>query len=116
MVDFLDWILVKGTFRNRLSPSLFFLYFLFLNVIYLACVIIWFLSNLDPTYSQDESLFRAPEIDISELESLFSAASASDGSGNKGGVRRGPNMNKPEKVQLVSCNDHVEVFTIFLYI
>ncbi|XP_062095780.1 formin-like protein 14 [Humulus lupulus] len=44
---------------------------------------------------------RAPEIDISELESLFSAASATDGAGNKGGVRRGPNINKPEKVQLV---------------
>lgn len=45
-------------------------------------------------------LCRAPEIDISELESLFSAAS--DGSGtNKAGVRRGSNINKPEKVQLV---------------
>ncbi|POO00999.1 Tensin phosphatase [Trema orientale] len=44
---------------------------------------------------------RAPEIDISELETLFSAASAPDGGGNKGGVRRGPNINKPEKVQLV---------------
>ncbi|EEF42479.1 conserved hypothetical protein [Ricinus communis] len=45
---------------------------------------------------------RAPEIDISELESLFSAASASDGSGsNKAGGRRGSNINKPEKVQLV---------------
>ncbi|KAF5466127.1 hypothetical protein F2P56_016080, partial [Juglans regia] len=42
----------------------------------------------------------APEIDISELESLFSAASATDGSGTKGGGRRGSNMNKPEKVQL----------------
>ena len=49
-----------------------------------------------------EVFFRAPEIDISELESLFSAASASDGSGTKGGGRRGSNMNKPEKVQLVS--------------
>lgn len=47
---------------------------------------------------------RAPEIDISELESLFSAASASDGIGsNKAGVRRGSNINKPEKVQLVRC-------------
>ena len=46
--------------------------------------------------------FRAPEIDISELESLFSAASASDGSSAKVGGRRGSNINKPEKVQLVS--------------
>lgn len=46
--------------------------------------------------------FRAPEIDISELESLFSAASASEVGGNKGGVRRGPNINKLEKLQLVS--------------
>jgi len=45
---------------------------------------------------------RAPEIDISELETLFSAASTSDGSNTKGGGRRGPNINKPEKVQLVS--------------
>ena len=45
---------------------------------------------------------RAPEIDISELESLFSAASAPEAGGNKGGVRRGPNINKPEKLQLVS--------------
>ncbi|CAL0331623.1 unnamed protein product [Lupinus luteus] len=44
---------------------------------------------------------RAPEIDISELESLFSAASVSDGSSIKGGGRRGTNINKPEKVQLV---------------
>ena len=49
-----------------------------------------------------EFFVRAPEIDITELESLFSAASASDGSGTKGGGRRGSNMNKPEKVQLVS--------------
>jgi hypothetical protein len=45
---------------------------------------------------------RAPEIDISELETLFSAASISDGNSTKGGVRRGSNINKPEKVQLVS--------------
>jgi len=45
---------------------------------------------------------RAPDIDISELETLFSAASISDGNSTKGGVRRGPNINKPEKVQLVS--------------
>ncbi|KAH7545508.1 hypothetical protein FEM48_Zijuj01G0101300 [Ziziphus jujuba var. spinosa] len=44
---------------------------------------------------------RAPEIDISELESLFSAASASDGAAGKSGGRRGANINKPEKVQLV---------------
>ncbi|GLU05281.1 hypothetical protein SLE2022_223900 [Rubroshorea leprosula] len=45
---------------------------------------------------------RAPEIDMSELESLFSAASTSDGSGtNRVGGRRGSNINKPEKVQLV---------------
>lgn len=51
----------------------------------------------------DNEMFgRAPEIDISELESLFSAASTSDGSSTKGGGRRGPNINKPEKVQLVS--------------
>ncbi|KAJ0559962.1 putative tensin phosphatase, C2 domain, formin, FH2 domain, protein-tyrosine phosphatase [Helianthus annuus] len=42
---------------------------------------------------------RAPEIDILELESLFSAASVSDNS--KGGARRGAKINKPEKVQLV---------------
>ncbi|RHN54648.1 putative C2 domain, formin, FH2 domain, protein-tyrosine phosphatase [Medicago truncatula] len=49
---------------------------------------------------QDNSS-RAPDIDISELETLFSAASISDGNSTKGGVRRGPNINKPEKVQLV---------------
>lgn len=42
----------------------------------------------------------APEIDIRELESLFS--SGTDGSGGgKVGVRRPGNVNKPEKVQLV---------------
>ncbi|XP_056174434.1 formin-like protein 14 isoform X2 [Syzygium oleosum] len=47
-----------------------------------------------------ENQSRAPEIDISELESLFSAATL-DGSGsNKAGGRRS-NINKPEKVQLV---------------
>ncbi|XP_059445273.1 formin-like protein 14 [Corylus avellana] len=50
---------------------------------------------------KQENQSSAPEIDISELESLFSAASATDGSGTKGGGRRGSNMNKPEKVQLV---------------
>ncbi|KAL2348798.1 hypothetical protein Fmac_002798 [Flemingia macrophylla] len=49
---------------------------------------------------KQDSETRAPEIDISELESLFSAASASDGSSTKGGGRRGPNI-KPEKVQLI---------------
>ncbi|KAK7407041.1 hypothetical protein VNO78_08681 [Psophocarpus tetragonolobus] len=50
---------------------------------------------------KQDSGTRAPEIDISELESLFSAASTSDSSSTKGGGRRGPNINKPEKVQLV---------------
>lgn len=46
---------------------------------------------------------RAPEIDISELESLFSAASTSDGSSlERISGRRGSNINKPEKVQLVN--------------
>ncbi|KAI5412381.1 Formin-like protein 3 [Lathyrus oleraceus] len=44
---------------------------------------------------------RGPEIDISELETLFSAASISYGNSTKGGLRRGSNINKPEKVQLV---------------
>lgn len=44
---------------------------------------------------------RAPEIDISELESLFSAAAASDVHGSKTAGRRGPNITKPEKVQLI---------------
>ncbi|XP_076906657.1 formin-like protein 14 [Bidens hawaiensis] len=51
----------------------------------------------DPQKQEERS--RAPEIDISELESLFSAASVSDNS--KGGARRGAKVNKPEKVQLV---------------
>lgn len=69
-----------------------------------------------------EFFVRAPEIDITELESLFSAASASDGSGTKGGGRRGSNMNKPEKVQLVSscvrvcARTWVCVFVAFLYV
>ncbi|XP_022931069.1 formin-like protein 14 isoform X1 [Cucurbita moschata] len=50
---------------------------------------------------KQENQSRAPEIDISELESLFSAASASDGSGSKSGGRRASNINKPEKVQLI---------------
>lgn len=48
---------------------------------------------------KQENQSRAPEIDITELESLFSVASASDG--NKGGGRRGSKINKPERVQLV---------------
>ncbi|KAL0327714.1 UNVERIFIED_CONTAM: Formin-like protein 14 [Sesamum angustifolium] len=48
---------------------------------------------------KQESQSRAPEIDISELESLFSVASTSDGA--KGGGSRGSKINKPEKVQLV---------------
>lgn len=51
---------------------------------------------------KQESQSRAPEIDISELESLFSAASTSDGSSlERISGRRGSNINKPEKVQLV---------------
>ncbi|KAI4303455.1 hypothetical protein MLD38_039083 [Melastoma candidum] len=49
---------------------------------------------------QQESQSRAPEIDISELESLFSAAT-SDGIGKKKGGLRRSNVSKPEKVQLV---------------
>ncbi|XP_073051904.1 formin-like protein 14 isoform X1 [Primulina eburnea] len=47
-----------------------------------------------------ESQSRAPEIDITELESLFSVASTSEGP-NKGGGSRGSKITKPEKVQLV---------------
>uniref|UniRef100_A0A7N0TB57 Formin-like protein n=1 Tax=Kalanchoe fedtschenkoi TaxID=63787 RepID=A0A7N0TB57_KALFE len=50
---------------------------------------------------KQENQPRAPEIDISELESLFSAASISDGVGAGKGGRRGSNIHKPEKVQLV---------------
>ncbi|KAL1569252.1 Formin-like protein 14, variant 2 [Salvia divinorum] len=49
---------------------------------------------------KQDSQSKAPEIDISELESLFSMASASDGA-NKGAGARGSKINKPEKVQLV---------------
>lgn len=52
---------------------------------------------------KQENQTKAPEIDISELESLFSAASASDGS-EKGGGRLGSKISKPEKVQLVDLN------------
>ncbi|KAL3331651.1 hypothetical protein AABB24_032318 [Solanum stoloniferum] len=46
---------------------------------------------------------KAPEIDISELESLFSAAVPTSGQGSSGGKRNsGTSMGqKPEKVQLV---------------
>nr|XP_016507221.1 PREDICTED: LOW QUALITY PROTEIN: formin-like protein 14 [Nicotiana tabacum] len=47
-----------------------------------------------------ENTSRAPEIDITELENLFSVASATDGT-SKGGARRGSKISKPEKVQLV---------------
>ncbi|CAM8956603.1 unnamed protein product [Rhodiola kirilowii] len=50
---------------------------------------------------KQENLSRAPEIDISELESLFSAASISDGAGANKGGRRVSNIYKPEKVQLI---------------
>ncbi|KAL7111925.1 hypothetical protein ACP275_05G119900 [Erythranthe tilingii] len=49
---------------------------------------------------KQESQSRAPEIDISELESLFSVATASDAA-NKAAGSRGSKVNKPEKVQLV---------------
>ncbi|EPS69023.1 hypothetical protein M569_05745, partial [Genlisea aurea] len=49
---------------------------------------------------KQESQARAPEIDISELESLFSVASTSDAA-SKVGISRGSKINKPEKVQLV---------------
>ncbi|KAI3869378.1 hypothetical protein MKW92_034980 [Papaver armeniacum] len=49
-----------------------------------------------------ENQSRAPEIDISELESLFSASVASSGTGTeKGGTRRGTSGHKPEIVQLI---------------
>ncbi|GJS24143.1 formin-like protein 14 [Tanacetum coccineum] len=47
-----------------------------------------------------EDKFKAPEIDINELESLFSAAFVSDNAAI-GGAPRGSKINKPEKVQLV---------------
>lgn len=45
-------------------------------------------------------LSRAPEIDMSELETLFSAAVPASDSARKPG-QRGSNARKPEKVQLV---------------
>ncbi|KAF3586759.1 hypothetical protein F2Q69_00028726 [Brassica cretica] len=52
----------------------------------------------DDTQKQ-ENQPRAPEIDISELESLFSAVS--DTAAKKSTARRGSSISKPEKVQLV---------------
>lgn len=48
---------------------------------------------------KQESQTRAPEIDISELENLFSAVSVSDSNGKA--ARRASKISKPEKVQLV---------------
>nr|ADL59580.1 type II formin [Arabidopsis thaliana] len=48
---------------------------------------------------KQENQPRAPEIDISELESLFSAVS--DTTAKKSTGRRGSSISKPEKVQLV---------------
>ena len=53
-------------------------------------------------YLMLEFLCRAPEIDITELESLFSANTEASGGGKPGLRRGGASMNKPEKVQLVS--------------
>ncbi|KAK1353431.1 putative C2 domain, formin, FH2 domain, protein-tyrosine phosphatase [Heracleum sosnowskyi] len=48
---------------------------------------------------KQENQTRAPEIDISELENLFSAVSVSDSNGKA--ARRASKISKPEKVQLV---------------
>ncbi|XP_057448725.1 formin-like protein 3 isoform X2 [Lotus japonicus] len=45
--------------------------------------------------------FRLPDLDISELEILFSVAAASDWSSTKGGGRHGSYINKPEKIRLM---------------
>lgn len=52
---------------------------------------------------KQEDQARAPEIDMSELESLFSATvtSSNSGSTGMGGNRRGPHASKPEIVHLV---------------
>ncbi|XP_073111883.1 formin-like protein 3 isoform X2 [Elaeis guineensis] len=51
---------------------------------------------------KQENQTRAPEIDLSELESLFSTNVATNGSGkDKAGTRRGSSISKPEIVQLV---------------
>ncbi|KAK1297894.1 Formin-like protein 3 [Acorus calamus] len=53
----------------------------------------------EPQKQEDET--RAPEIDLSELESLFSTAVASDSTGkDKGGGRRGSSISKSETVHL----------------
>ncbi|KMZ74112.1 Formin-like protein [Zostera marina] len=54
----------------------------------------------DSQKQEDQS--RPPDIDIVELESLFSTAVVSKASGtDKGGMRRNPGVNKPEIVHLV---------------
>lgn len=58
--------------------------------------------------------FRAPEIDMSELESLFSAAVSTDiGSTEKGGSRRASNAPKQEIVHLV-CSESLCFCLMFL--
>ena len=82
----------------ELGFSCAFFFFLYLPFVSLSFFFRLFQNWL---ILQIEFLDRAPEIDISELESLFSSASASDGTA-KGGGRLGSKINKPEKVQLVS--------------
>ncbi|PPS03011.1 hypothetical protein GOBAR_AA17656 [Gossypium barbadense] len=49
-----------------------------------------------------EEAFKAPEIDMSELESLFSAAAPNSDNGSRDGKsNRGASGRKPEKVQLI---------------
>lgn len=67
----------------------------FIHVSLYQCILFDFLMQHNAFFG------RAPEIDISELESLFSMASISDNA-NKGAGARGSKINKPEKVQLVS--------------
>lgn len=55
----------------------------------------------DPPKQEQQS--RAPEIDISELENLFSAVSVSEGT-EKAAGRRNSKVNKPDRVQLVDLN------------
>ncbi|KAG9456599.1 hypothetical protein H6P81_001107 [Aristolochia fimbriata] len=55
----------------------------------------------DSQKQENQSKDRAPEINLSELESLFSAAAISEGSGVDKGGRKGPSSNKPEIVHLV---------------
>ena len=82
----------------ELGFSCAFFFFLYLPFAFISFFFRLFHNWLIP---QIEFLDRAPEIDISELESLFSAASASDGT-NKSGGRLGSRISKPEKVQLVN--------------